>query len=843
MAVNQALFVAIPAAALLINLYLLLICISARKTKVVRAFMLLILAFSAWTGGSAAMRALLYPGYRFWYDVSMAGIFAAPFMMYYFTHHFTGQRARLPLLLLGGLWLVLTILALNDVFILSPAVTAGGETSEFRFGVSYWVAMPLAAGLYTLFLCWRLIRRAVKEKGMPVSSVRPLYYGSILMFLGLASSAVPGLGSFPVDPLACGINALFVFYALHRKHLITFRMVLGHGPLYLAAALLTTITLAVVYPAIDRLYRLYFPEYLAQQTIVIAVLVSLLTVLVYNIIRKLLNSLFARGMNARDEELRRFSREINESLDSQQILQTFGHFIERNIDCDAAYICVRDENNTFVTRASTKPTVVETLSLPGNSPLIEWLQEHNLAISMPDFVRTQHYRSMWESEKELLDSRNIRLALPVMEGGRLMAVTLFADEDSRKAYSSADIVFLEAASAVMSIATRNAMLYSAMQNEAQHDGLTGLYNRRHFLQRIRQDFVKAAKSSFTVAVFSLDDFRLYNELYGSHEGDRLLQDFSKMLLLAAGNQGVVGRYSGKEFVMAVPFQDAAAVQGMVDVVRDLLKDYLRRRREEGHRFLTFSAGICSYPAAAGNMDEAIQFASIATYAAKKNGKNRTQLYRDGQQFIQATPEALRFGEQCAQTIYALTAAVDAKDHYTFNHSENVSLYASKLAEEIGLDREHVEIVRQAGLLHDIGKIGVPEHILSKKGPLTREEMQIMQGHVEGSIAMIKYLPSLDYVIPAAIGHHERWDGNGYPRGLAGEEIPVGARCLCVADAFDAMTTKRSYKQALSVEAALDELRRNLGVQFDPRIGLAFIKMVEEGKISLPRRDTASAPDA
>ena len=139
-------------------------------------------------------------------------------------------------------------------------------------------------------------------------------------------------------------------------------------------------------------------------------------------------------------------------------------------------------------------------------------------------------------------------------------------------------------------------------------------------------------------------------------------------------------------------------------------------------------------------------------------------------------------------------------------------------------------MRQAGLLHDIGKIGIPEHILGKPGKLTDEEHQVMKRHVESSIAMIKYLPSLDYVIPTAIGHHERWDGKGYPRGLAGEEIPVGARCLCIADSFDAMTTERSYKPALPVEKALDEIRRNLGTQFDPKIGLVFIKMVEEGRL-------------
>ncbi len=184
------------------------------------------------------------------------------------------------------------------------------------------------------------------------------------------------------------------------------------------------------------------------------------------------------------------------------------------------------------------------------------------------------------------------------------------------------------------------------------------------------------------------------------------------------------------------------------------------------------------------------------------------------------------------TIYALTAAIDAKDHYTFNHSQNVSEYAAALAAAIPLDSEHVEIVRQAGLLHDIGKIGIPESILSKTSRLTDDEMEIMRSHPEGAIAMIRHLPSMNYVIPSVIGHHERWDGHGYPRQLAGEMIPVGARCLCLADSFDAMTSRRSYKEALSVEQALAEIRRNLGTQFDPQLGLLFIRLVEEGTIKV-----------
>lgn len=188
------------------------------------------------------------------------------------------------------------------------------------------------------------------------------------------------------------------------------------------------------------------------------------------------------------------------------------------------------------------------------------------------------------------------------------------------------------------------------------------------------------------------------------------------------------------------------------------------------------------------------------------------------------------GHEYAPTIYALTAAIDAKDHYTFSHSVNVSYLSAQLACAIGLDDEHVEMIRQAGLLHDIGKISIPENILTKTESLTPEEFEIMKSHVENSIAMIRHLPSLDYVIPIAIAHHERYDGKGYPRGLSGDNIPVGGRCLAIADAFDAIISKRPYKEAISIPEALEEIERNLGKQFDPELGRTFIELVKSGTI-------------
>ena len=163
---------------------------------------------------------------------------------------------------------------------------------------------------------------------------------------------------------------------------------------------------------------------------------------------------------------------------------------------------------------------------------------------------------------------------------------------------------------------------------------------------------------------------------------------------------------------------------------------------------------------------------------------------------------------------------------------NVSKYAVILARDLGMSENDIELVRDAGMLHDIGKISIPERILQKTSELTPEEYEIMKTHVENSTKMIRYLPHMDYVIPAVLGHHERYDGTGYPRGLAGEDIPYMARILTIADCFDAMTARRPYKNPLSVSYAVSELKKNSGTQFDPELVDVFIRLINEGKITV-----------
>lgn len=180
-----------------------------------------------------------------------------------------------------------------------------------------------------------------------------------------------------------------------------------------------------------------------------------------------------------------------------------------------------------------------------------------------------------------------------------------------------------------------------------------------------------------------------------------------------------------------------------------------------------------------------------------------------------------------ETILALALAVEAKDPYSAGHSKRVGFYASKIAEHMGLDAEHQRALNHAGVLHDIGKIGIKDDILLKPAPLTPDEQKIMQQHSVIGEAIVKPVRSLSQVVALVRHHHERYDGGGYPGGLKGEDIPMGARILAVADTYDAMVTDRPYRKRLSVEQARAELKRNAGVQHDPVVVEAFLRYLDE----------------
>lgn len=216
-----------------------------------------------------------------------------------------------------------------------------------------------------------------------------------------------------------------------------------------------------------------------------------------------------------------------------------------------------------------------------------------------------------------------------------------------------------------------------------------------------------------------------------------------------------------------------------------------------------------------------------------------------QNLVQLAQEKQNNGNNILGTIHALAATVDAKDHYTYGHSEKVAKYATAIAQELGYSQDSLESVRVAALLHDIGKIGVPDHLLGKSRPLSPKEWEVMRSHPDLGVAILKHIDAIKDCLVAVLHHHERYDGSGYPAGLKGENIPLNARILAVADAYDAMTSERPYRQGkMTCEQALAELTRCAGKQFDPRVVEVLASLFEEPKLVEMRfeRSPATAID-
>ena len=239
--------------------------------------------------------------------------------------------------------------------------------------------------------------------------------------------------------------------------------------------------------------------------------------------------------------------------------------------------------------------------------------------------------------------------------------------------------------------------------------------------------------------------------------------------------------------------------------------------------ITVSLGLASWPSDGVTPDEMFNAADRALYYAKRTGGNRTSVVSKMLPSLTETvvPE-IDIERESLSTIYALAATIEARDPYTYGHSRKVGRYAVALAEALGLPSEKVAIVSTAALLHDIGKIGIPDEVLNKVTELEPEEWELIRSHSKLSAAIVGHVPSLIPCLPAILHHQERWDGTGYPSGLKGEAIPLEARILAVADTFDAMTSSRPYRDSMPYKEVLEELKRCAGSQLDPKLVEAFL---------------------
>ena len=364
------------------------------------------------------------------------------------------------------------------------------------------------------------------------------------------------------------------------------------------------------------------------------------------------------------------------------------------------------------------------------------------------------------------------------------------------------------------------------------DPLTGVLNHRGLHDALHEamDTSRKRNEKVAVVVLDIDNFEQLNDASGHGAGDEALRMAARVLQSELRPGDVCGRIGGDEFLLALPDSDAWGAERVVERLRSAVAAAPMRAGRSG---MTFSAGIAEFPRDAREQIGLIRLAEGALYRAKRSGRNRCVVYSsfvDAPLSLQEEAERAR-SAGLANTVYALARAVDLKDGYTHQHSARVAQYGAVLAREFGMSEEEIDQIRTAGILHDVGKVGVADAVLLKPARLTDDEFLEMQRHstLGRDIVAGAGMPEIaEWVLYL----HERWDGKGYPDKLEGEEIPLASRVLGVADAFEAMTSSRLYRRGMAVEKALTELENSAGKQFDPDVALRMVELVRSGAIPL-----------
>ena len=369
-----------------------------------------------------------------------------------------------------------------------------------------------------------------------------------------------------------------------------------------------------------------------------------------------------------------------------------------------------------------------------------------------------------------------------------------------------------------------------LESLANEDGLTGVYNHRFFYDSLREimEVSKNENKSVSMIFMDIDYFKNYNDINGHQMGDEVLKTIGLILKNSFRKGDIVARYGGEEFAVLLPETSEKEAINLAELVRSKIeKTYFQGEENQPNDKLTVSIGISIYPEKAKNEIELVKSADDALYRAKFFDKNRVETYTSILDELKIDTKEEHI--DIITSIKTLISVINAKDKYTYGHVERVVIYSRLLADKLGINEKDKKNLIYGAYIHDVGKIGISKEILNKNMPLTKAEWEIMKQHSFNGVEIIKPVESLKDIIPLILHHHERYDGNGYPDKLKGDNIPYLVRMLTVVDCFDAMTSSRPYNIRKTYEEAIEELKRCSGTQFDTAIAKAFIEVIKENK--------------
>jgi diguanylate cyclase (GGDEF)-like protein len=526
-------------------------------------------------------------------------------------------------------------------------------------------------------------------------------------------------------------------------------------------------------------------------------------------------------LSKREQELaliNRLTGVITSSLDINEVYDTFIDELREVIDVDFATVALVEGKELRFSALSTK--VGSAWQVGDNIPLegtaTEWVITHKKSMVEPDLTKDSIF---WTGAEYIRRGIRSTVYLPIISKGEGLGSLIVASRNPN-AYSPGQIKLLERLASQISTSIANSQLYARAEQRARVDELTGLFNRRHFDETLKQEVNRHSRygSMLSLAFLDLDNFKKYNDTNGHIAGDKLLTEISTLIKSACRSVDLTFRYGGDEFAIIMPHTPCEDAYDVTERVRSLINREMTKKQFG----VSTSIGLASWPNDGLKPDDIVDAADRALYHSKMTGGNRTCQVSQMLPSLTGPNEPSAVEKDTLNTIYALAATIEARDEYTYGHSRKVRGYAVALAEAIGLPPDKVAVVSHASLLHDIGKIGILDEVLNKVEELNDHDWDLIKSHPQLSRTIVGHVPSLHSCLLAILHHHERWDGSGYPDGLKGEEIPLEARILTIADSFDAMTSLRPYRDPLSYKEAIEELKSCAGTQFDAKLVEAFL---------------------
>ncbi|MDO8567665.1 MAG: diguanylate cyclase [Dehalococcoidales bacterium] len=544
-------------------------------------------------------------------------------------------------------------------------------------------------------------------------------------------------------------------------------------------------------------------------------------------------------LREREEELSVINRSnaiITSSLNIQGTYDSFINELKKVVDVSWAAITLIEENNLYFLALSTEIgsawKVGERVPVKGTAT--EWVATHRKSMVEPDISIESRFAT---GKYHLMQGIHSIAYFPLIARDEVIG-SLIVASCHPGAYSPRHMVLLEQLSSQASMPVENARLYAKAEEKARIDELTGLLNRRALDEMVASEISRHSRYGgvFSMILIDLDTFKTFNDTYGHLAGDKLLRQIGSIIKGAVRSVDQAFRYGGDEFAVILP-------QTLVDSanqVAERIRKHIASKFKDKELAVTASLGLASWPADGISANEILSGADGALYHAKRGGGDRSHcasgMLLPLDELIVNRPSEVGPGgnedSSVLSTIYALAATVDARDH-THDHSKWVSEYASALAKALNLEPLEVSRLESCALLHDIGKIGIHDEILNKPAKLTDEEWAVVKTHPQLGATIVGRTHQLNPCVAGILYHHERYDGSGYPRGLKGDNIPLEARILAIADAFAAMTSQRPYAQAMSYDRAVDEIKRGAGTQFDPHLAELFVGIIKE-KVLVPQ---------